>query len=724
MPLTQFAWAWVENANNSATLAGSHRQLGKACGVSVLRQAYLESMSIRQSRITGAFVLGTSILGLGCSGGTGSPIGNLPSATGGTGSGAPAGGSQNSTGGNAQSATGGAQNSNGGNTQSATGGAQNSNGGNTQSATGGARNTTGGVQNSSGGNTQSATGGVRNTTGGVQNSNGGNTQSATGGSSTTSGGTTATATGGQSSVTAACSAAAKGDVVTSVPSGTFQGSVSVSLTTTISNAEIRYTTDGQAPTATSTLYSGTALNFTATTRLRAQAFVQGAVSGMPTTAIYIARAIDGTHDLPVIVLDSYGSGKLPTDYTKDRPYVDVAFLGYDVSGGSVSISSTPSMASLAAFHVRGNSSSMADKVPYKLEFRNEAGGDRDCPLFGMPAESDWALVGPHADKTLIHNNYVYELGLAMGLKAPRIKLAEVYVNVDNQPLAADDYQGVYQVVETIKNQKDRLDLKQLDETKTSATEITGGYIFKFDWMLTADVSIPCPTSAANCWKYLELVDPVPVAQPQMDYLTQHLVSFNNALHTTNIADATTGYPSFVEVGTFVDHVIINEFTRNMDGFARSQYFFKDRGAKLNAGPLWDFDLIAGIGLKPGGFGGTMANTAADGWQYEGNKSRLAGATADWFPVLIADPTFKAQLITRWKSLRQGLLSNASIASRIDAASAGLSAAAGRNFTRWNILTQARVEPFDTTIDATWAGQISSMKTWLQARAAWLDTQWK
>ena len=97
----------------------------------------------------------------------------------------------------------------------------------------------------------------------------------------------------------------------------------MSLSTTISGAEIRYTTDGTAPASTSSLYSGTALSFTATTRLRAQAFVNGSASGAATGAIYIARAISATHDLPVIILDAYGSGKLPnTD--GQRPYVNVA----------------------------------------------------------------------------------------------------------------------------------------------------------------------------------------------------------------------------------------------------------------------------------------------------------------------------------------------------------------------------------------------------------------
>jgi len=552
-----------------------------------------------------------------------------------------------------------------------------------------------------------------------------------------------------------CAAPSKGDVTFSAPSGTFQGTLEVSLTTTIGNAELRYTTDGTAPTSSSNLYESP-ISLTSTTRLRAQAFVQGGPSGLPATALYVARGIEGTHDLPVIILDSYGSGKLPTAEAQ-RQFVDVAYLAFEPSGGTVSITSPPTRASLAAFHVRGNSSAMFEKVPYRLEIRDEAGEDRDCPTLGMPAESDWALVSTHADKTLVHNNFIYELGRDMGMQAPRVKLAEVYVNLDTSPLAADDYQGVYQVVETIKNQKDRLNLKQLNETKLDSAQITGGYIFKFEWMITAENPLPCPEGTPDGWSYLELVDPLPVATQQQDWLINHLVAFNRAMHGTNIADATSGYPAYIETRSFVDTIILNELGRNMDGLVRSQYFHKDRDKKINAGPLWDFDLIAGVGLNPGGMmAGTLANTAIEGWQYEGNLSRMAttnstkmdagtspdagakrdggffpppgggtqGGTTDWFLVLLSDPTFKSQLVARWKELRGSLLADSAIDSRIDGLTQGLSAAAERNFQRWPILTQLQVRPFDTPTADTWAGQIAFMKDWLKKRAAWLDGQWK
>jgi hypothetical protein len=565
---------------------------------------------------------------------------------------------------------------------------------------------------------------------------GGNTNAGSvtpvGGASSTS----STSTAGQSSTTAACEEVGKGDVILSKSSGVFRDTLSVELSTAIANAEIRYTTDGTPPKASSALYSSKALNLTGTTRLRAQAFVGGTAAGVSTTALYIASSIDGTHDIPVLVLDSYGSGKLPTD-AASRQFVDVGVLGFDTPIGTpVSIASKPTLASFAAFHIRGNSSAMFDKLPYRLELRNEAGGDRDCGMFGMPSESDWALVGPHADKTLIHNAFVYDLSREMGLHASRLRMVEVYINVDGKPLSSNSYQGVYQIVETIKNQKSRLNLKQLDETKTSADQITGGYIFKFEWMAAEEPLLPCPSGTTNPWNYLELVDPKPIATTQKDYIVNFLKSFHDSLRSTDPANATTGYPSFIEPKSFVDHVIVNELTRNMDAYVRSQYFYKDRGSKMFAGPIWDYDLIAGTGLKPGGFGGEMANIGTEGWQYDGNKSRLTGGgstgfpgstssgTADWFPLLLANATFNTQLIARWKELRQTLLTDAAVAARIDAVSAGLTNAADRNFTRWPILAQARVEPFDTPTAATWAGQLASMKTWLSQRSAWLDTQWK
>jgi hypothetical protein len=153
----------------------------------------------------------------------------------------------------------------------------------------------------------------------------------------------------------------------------------------------------------------------------------------------------------------------------------------------------------------------------------------------------------------------------------------------------------------------------------------------------------------------------------------------------------------------------------MDAYVRSQYFFKDRDAKISAGPLWDYDLTFDVG-------GFFDNRNTQGWQHQQSAVRN-GVNNQWFQRLLTDPAFTAQVVARWKSLRQGLLSDAMVDARINSLTAGLVNGAARNFARWNILTTARVAQFNTPTQSTWQAQVENMRTWMKTRMAWLDTQW-
>ena len=495
-----------------------------------------------------------------------------------------------------------------------------------------------------------------------------------------------------------------GDITFSVPSGTFQGSVSVTLGTAISGAEIRYTTDGRSPAATSTVYPGRALSLTATTQLRAQAFVNGTATGAPGTALYVARSFDAQHDLPLMLIDDYGKGK------PGREYVDAAAMVFDTTAGRTSLAAAPAVATRAGIHLRGQSSAMFEKAPYRLELRDSADEDADLPVLGMPADSDWVLRGPFSDKSLIREALAYDLGREMGMATPRYRFVELYLNVDSGPVAAADYQGVYMLVETIKNSKDRLDLKQLKEADTTLPKITGGYIFKFEWLAAEEPTLTCTGPAATCWNYLEVEDPSPLNAQQKAWLTQYLQQFHDMLHSARFADPQTGYRSWIDTRSWIDLIILNEFSREMDSYLRSTYFYKDREGPIVAGPLWDYDLTFGTG-------GFFGNEQTAGWQHQQTRSPQAN---DWFQILLTDPAFQNELKARWQSLRGGLLSDASLNARVDALSAPLTAAAQRNFQRWPNLTTRMVGPFITDTAATWAGQVQVMRSWMLRRAAWLD----
>ncbi|MFY1584782.1 CotH kinase family protein [Micromonospora sp. WMMD734] len=495
-----------------------------------------------------------------------------------------------------------------------------------------------------------------------------------------------------------------GDIVFSVPSGTFRDAFAVSLRTTVADAEIRYTTDGSLPRADSPRYDDTPLTVSATTQLRAGAFVDGVATGDPGTALYVERAVDVSLDLPILLIDGYGRG------APGREFVDAAALLFAPTGGHASLATPPTLATRIGYHLRGTSSSLFDKAPYRVEFRDNEDDDVDLPVLGMPAESDWVLRGPYTDKALIREAFTFDLAREIGFQAPRYAFVEFYHNVADRPVAAEDYQGVYLIVETIKNAKNRLDLKELDPDDVTLPAITGGYIVKFEWLTAEEPTLECQGRPATCWHYLEVVDPSPLQPEQQAWLTGHLQQFNDLMQSRDFADPVTGYPAWIDVGSFVDSFILNELTRNFDAYARSSYFYKDRGGKITAGPLWDLDLTYGIG------GGDNLETT--GWQYEQPRWPKPN---NWINRLVTDPGFMALVRARWAELRRGPLSAAGLDARLAGLTAPLANAADRNFQRWPNLTTEKIGPIVTPTADTWQGQLDYLRDWLDRRMAWLDS---
>ena len=545
---------------------------------------------------------------------------------------------------------------------------------------------------------------------------------ATTGEAATTGAASATGAGGNVGAAGAGSMATggagsdttpMGDVVFSPSSRTFTGALEVVMSTPSASYDIRYTTNGQPPTPTSRLYDGRPLRLTTTTQIRAQVFLAGAPTGPAGTGLYVARAFDMAVDLPIVLIDAYGHGALSPS---DRSWVDAAFMTFDLSGGSAALSSPPTLATRAGIHIRGQSSSWwYPKAPYRIELRGPTDQDQDHVVLGMPPESDWALHSPYPDKALIRNAFVYSLGRDMGMAAPRFAFAELYLNVAARPLSSGDYAGVYLLVETIKNNKDRLALEQLKPKDIALPALSGGYIFKFELYAAEPPTLTCVGPTPTCWKDLEVVDPEPLQPTQQTWLTQYVQSFHDALNGPSYMDPAAGYAAYVNPATFVDQIIIHELGRNMDAYVRSQYFYKDRDAKISAGPLWDYDLSFNVG-------GLFDNRNIVGWQHEQSAVR-DDVSNTWFQRLLTDPAFTAQVVARWQELRQGLLSDAQVDARIDMLTTGLANAAARNFARWPILTDARVGPFDAPTQPTWQAQVEDMRTWAKARMAWLDTQW-
>jgi hypothetical protein len=220
-------------------------------------------------------------------------------------------------------------------------------------------------------------------------------------------------------------------------------------------------------------------------------------------------------------------------------------------------------------------------------------------------------------------------------------------------------------------------------------------------------------TGGNCWIDCEVTDPTPLPA-QLTWLNQYVQAFHNTLFTTPIGD----YGKYIDVASFIDYLIVNELTANLDAYTRSAFYHKDRDGKLKAGPLWDYNFALGVGFS---------NTIDPKTQFNYNGYRTVNR---WFNSLMTDPAFVTMLKTRWKALRQNLLSDAMIDQRITTLAAPLQAAAvARDYAKWpvsKVLMPGMAGGFTVVgpQDATFDGQVKALRTFLAARLAWIDTQWQ
>src|SRR5690606_39178899 len=150
------------------------------------------------------------------------------------------------------------------------------------------------------------------------------------------------------------------------------------------------------PSTEGTLYDGSALLLTETTQLRAVAYVDGALAGLDSTALYIRRTFDYTSDIPIMIMEGYGGGK-PAD---KETYIDLAVMTFEPVVGVAALSDKTTLASRAGYPLRGQTSANFRKAPYRVELWDNADQDADYPMLGMPREVDWAMIGPYTYKTL------------------------------------------------------------------------------------------------------------------------------------------------------------------------------------------------------------------------------------------------------------------------------------------------------------------------------------
>lgn len=412
--------------------------------------------------------------------------------------------------------------------------------------------------------------------------------------------------------------------------------------------------------------------------------------------VLTAQILTESH-LPIVIITTDNAVDIPDD---PRVYGTMKIIR---NNGNVlnNISQANSPGSLhyngrISIETRGSSSQALEKKGYGITTLQPGDVENNnVAMFGMPRENDWVLNGLAFDPSLIRDYLSYNLSAAIGQYAPRTQFCEVIIN--------GDYRGIYLFQEKIKADEGRVNVMKILPFDSAGEALTGGYITKADKTTGNDPVAWTMASYAVTTDFIhDMPKPEEVTSQQNLYIRSRFMSLA-ADAQNNDFTIQTGYPSVIDVPTFIDFMIINEIAANVDAYQLSTFFHQDRNGKLRAGPVWDHNLTYGNDLFMWGYD----RSHVDVWQFDNGDNTGPKFWRDLFE----DDIFNCLLAKRYNQLStaEAPLSLNQIYDRIDAAVDLLGDAIERENQRWGTVS-AHQEA------------IAEMKEWLSLRVEWMSQQ--
>lgn len=357
----------------------------------------------------------------------------------------------------------------------------------------------------------------------------------------------------------------------------------------------------------------------------------------------------------------------------------------------------PQIESEALIGIRGRSSRYFDKTGFSLRLVTADGENNPQGLAGMDSHHEWVLHGPFLDKTLMRNYMWYNIAGEIMDYAANVRFCEVILN--------GEYWGVYLLTESLTAGEEgaRLNLS-VDKKDNNFT----GYLLRLDdGSLTPEKNID-PFSVYT-YRFRKKVN---IEYPGTSNLTpeiaesirQDLSDFEKALYSFDYDNDKHGYATMIDVESFIDYLIINEFTCNYDAGWLSTYIYKDVDGKFRM-CIWDF------------------NSACD--NYQNPQMETMGfqfQNCVWYLMLMKDEDFVEAVIDRYAELRESFLSDEYLLNYIDETVAYLGPAVDRNYEKWGYSFDEEHDMLRPTSrnPRTYEEAIDQLKSAITERGAWMD----
>jgi hypothetical protein len=437
----------------------------------------------------------------------------------------------------------------------------------------------------------------------------------------------------------------------------------------------------------------------------------GATGSFQLCASDLGTVVLDSTELPLVMIHTLG--QTIVENTKIDALMDMKFNG----PGSITYVTDSSnvYSGNIGIEIRGATSAGYPQHPYSIETRTPDGENNNVPLLGMPEENDWLLLSNFNDRSLIRNTLAYKLFEEMGNYSVRTSLCEVLID--------SAYKGIYVFCEKIKRDDERVDIAKLTPADTTGDDLTGGYILEQNYwnesnsFLSNYSPIDHPDFPVHFVYYYPRPDSIlPV---QKSYIASFIDSLETVLYSPDFADPVSGYRKYLDVKSFIDYFLVNELSRNNDGFKKSVYFNKDKNSnesKLKAGPVWDFDWawknMYGCSI--------FENLDGSGWAHHINDCPTDNYSCGWYIRLFQDTTFTDELRCNYDYYRQTIFDTAYIFAYIDSVRSLVQNAQARHFQKWPILGMSGPAPEVGNIATTYNGELDTLKKWIKLRLEWLD----
>lgn len=414
-----------------------------------------------------------------------------------------------------------------------------------------------------------------------------------------------------------------------------------------------------------------------------------------------------TH-LPLVVIDT-GGVEMPGEPIVDENNHAIGYTttetGEEMVSAKMSVmsddahnhhpSDEPDLESDIVIRIRGNSSRFFDKKSYLLRLTGKNGEYRSEEMMGMDPHYEWALHGPYLDKSLIRNYMWYNIAGEIMDYAPNVRFCEVILN--------GEYQGLYVMTETITNGDDcRVNVSEpIDGT------VSTGYVIRLDRGSGTELKniMTFTNHAIRNLQKLNIQYPRSgsLTAEMADAIEQDFSDFEKSLYSYDYDTDDYGYYLDIDVGSFVEYFIINEFTTNYDAGWLSTYLYKDIGGKYNM-VIWDFNSACN----------NYEKTTVEPHHFEMQQ-------AVWYYMLMKDEYFVKRIISEYRELRRSYLSEEYLLGYIDEVIEYLGPAIERNFEVWGYTfdeflalspSERNPEDFDDAVD--------QLKDFIHDRGDWMD----